>query len=162
VPRKLVLLPLLVAACGGASKPPPKGRPEDVARAAFEALKAGNLAPLEAHLVTSEEQKKSTGVVLDDTTSRERWETLVLQHHERLNVDWETAASSVAKVKYDPMGVGANVTLSIKSSLGTIAVDVAVTKVGRRFVFDGVKPGPGAETKQASPDSEPESEEDGG
>ena len=150
---------LAVAACGGSSKKP-QARPEDVAKAAFEALKAGNLGPIEAHLVTAEEQRKSTGVVLDDTALRERWESLLLQMHERLNVDWGTAAASVAKVRYDPMGIGASVTLSIKSTAGTIAVDVAVAKVGRRFVFDGVKPLPGAETKQAAPDSE--SEEDGG
>ena len=160
MPRNLVPLALLVAACGGASQPPPVGRPESVAKAAFEALKAGNLQPLEAHLVTPEEQRKSTGVVLDDTTSRERWETLVAQHHERLNVDWETAMASIAKVKYDPMGVGANVVLAVTSARGEVTVDVAVTRVGRRFVFAGVKPGPGAETKQPAPDEE--SEGDGG
>ena len=158
--KNAILGLLLVAACGGA-KSTAQGRPEDVAKATFEALKAGGIEPLESHLMTAEEARKITGVVLDDSTERERWESLVAQHHERLNVDWETAVPGAAKVKYDPMGVGANVALAITSSRGAVTVDVAVTKVGRRFVFAGVKPGPGAEQpKQAAPDEE--SEGDGG
>jgi hypothetical protein len=153
------LLPglLLLAACGGA-KPSAPGRPEEVAKAAFEALKAGEIGPLEPHLMTSEEARKITGVVLDDSTERERFERLLAQHHERLNVDWETAAPGQVKVKYDPMGQGAVVKLPITSARGAVEVDVAVTKVGRRYVFAGVKPAAGAEPKQAAPGSE----EDGG
>ncbi len=73
-------------------------------------------------------------------------------------MDWATAAAGRPKVKYGPMGQGAVVNLPIKSDRGTVAVDVAVTKVGRRFVCAGVKPAAGAETKQAAP----EPEEDGG
>ena len=149
---------LLVAACGGAKSPPP-GRPEDVAKAAFEALKAGGLEPLEAHLMTAEERRKVTGVDLDDSAERERWQSHIAQQHERLNVDWETAVPGAMRVKYDTMGIGANVTLAITSSRGTVGVDVAVTKVGRRFVFADVKARPGAEPKQPAPS---ESEEGGG
>jgi hypothetical protein len=159
--RGITVVLLLVAACGGATKPQPQGRPEDVAKAAFEALKVGNIAPLEPHLITAEESRKITGVVLDDSAERERFETLFAHHHERLNVDWDTAVPGASKVKYDPMGVGANVTLPITSGQGTVTIDVAVTKVGRRFVFAGVKPGPGAEPKQAAPDAEGESEDGG-
>lgn len=146
---------LLLAACGGA-KPKAQGRPEEVAKAVFLALKEGEIGPIEAHLMTAEEQKKVTGVELDDGVLRDRWRDLFAQHHERLNVDWATAAPGTPKVKYDPMGQGAVVNLPIRSERGTVAVDVAVTKVGRRFVFAGVKPAAGAEPKQAAP------EEDGG
>ena len=157
--RAAVLCLFLVAACGG-PKAASQGRPEEVAKATFEALKAGGIVALEPHLMTAEERKKVTGVDLDDSAERERWETHIVRHHERLNVDWETAAPGAMKVKYDPMGVGAVVNLAITSSRGTVTVDVAVTKVGRRFVFADVKAGVGAETKQAAP--EPEDDAGGG
>ncbi len=141
---------LLAAACG--EKPRAQGRPEEVAKAVFEALKTGEIGPLEPHLMTAEEAERVTGVVLDDAVERDRWRDLFAQHHERLNVDWETAAAGRPKVKYDPMGQGAVVKLPIKSERGTVVVDVAVTKVGRRFVFAGVKPAAGAEPKQAAPE----------
>ncbi len=156
--RTLLLGFFLFAACG--RQPPPQGRPEDVARATFDALKAASIEPLESHLMTSEERRKVTGVDLDATAERERWETHIVWHHERLNVDWETAAAGAMKVKYGPMGVSANVALPITSARGTVTVDVAVTKVGRRFVFADVKAGVDAQTKQAAP--EPEDEGGGG
>src|SRR5512139_918975 len=63
--RTLCVCVFLLAACGG-SKPKAQGRPEEVANAAFEALKAGEIGPIEPHMMTAEEQKKVTGVVLDD------------------------------------------------------------------------------------------------
>lgn len=156
--RTILACFLLLAACGG-SKPKAQGRPEEVANAAFEALKAGEIGPIEPHMMTAEEQKKVTGVVLDDSAERDRLRDLFAQHHERLNVDWATAAAGTPKVKYDPMGQGAVVSLPIKSERGTVSVDVAVTKVGRRFVFAGVKPAAGSEPKQAAPDEE---EKEGG
>lgn len=155
--RTLLLGFVVLAACGG-KKPLPQGRPEEVAKAVFEALRAGEIGPIEAHLMTAEEAKKVTGVDLDDGVERDRWRDLFAQHHERLNVDWGTAVAGAPKVKYDPMGQGAVVKLPIKSERGTVVVDVAVTKVGRRFVFAGVKPAAGSEPKQAAP----EEGEDGG
>jgi hypothetical protein len=156
--RTLLVCFLLLAACGG-DKPKPQGRPEEVATAVFLALQAGETGPLEPHLMTAEEAKKVTGVDLDDGVERDRWRDLFAQHHERLNVDWATAVAGRPKVKYDPMGQGAVVNLPIKSERGTVSVDVAVTKVGRRFVFAGVKPAAGSEPKQAAPDEE---EKEGG
>jgi hypothetical protein len=149
---------LLVLAACGREPPKAKDRPEEVARATFEALKLGRLAPLEPHLMTVDEAKRITGIILDDTAERERFGLRLAQQHERLDVDWATAAPGRAKVKYDAMGQGALVTLPIRSERGTISVDIAVAKVGARFVFTGVKPGPGAERKEAAAEPEEEGE----
>jgi hypothetical protein len=156
--RVALLCLLLFASCGGASKPPAPGRPEEVAKAVFEALKAGEIGPIEPHMMTAAEAKSLTGVVLDDTAQRDHWRDRFAQLNERLNVDWETAVPGAPKVKYDSMGRGAVVTQPITSSKGTVTMVVSVTKVGRRFVFQELKAAPGAETKQAAPGSE----EDGG
>jgi hypothetical protein len=157
VVRYLVPCLLLVAACGK-NIPKQQERPEDVAKATFAALKAGGIGPLEPYLMTAEETKRITGIDLDDSAERERWNGRLAQQHDRLDVDWATAEPGKPKVKYDALGQGAMVTLPIRSERGTVSVEIAVTKVGRRFVFSGVKPGAGAEKKQAAP--EPDEEED--
>lgn len=154
--RASILPLLLLAACGSKPTTTVRSRPEDVAKAAFEALKAGEIGPLEPYLMTSDEAKAMTGVAADDTTGRERWNRLVMQHHDRLNVDWDTAAQGPTKVKYGPMNENAIVTMAIQSDRGAVSVEISVTKAGRRFVFEGVKPAAGSEPKEAAP------EEDGG
>lgn len=129
-----------------------------MAKAAFEALKAADLGPLEAYLITPEEARKMTGVALNDATERDRQRDLVAQHHERLSVDWDSATMTVGKVKFGPMGSDAIAPLSIRSDRGTVLVEVMVRKAGSRYVFDGLKPVAGAEPKQPAPDSE----DDGG
>jgi len=152
---------LLAAACGG-NKTPAKaqGRPEDVAKAVFEALKVGGLGPLEPHLISADERKAVTGVVLDDSETRGRWDQLMAQHHGQLNVDWASAVPGTPKVQYDAMGEGAVVILPIRSARGTVTVRVDVTKIGDRYVFDEMKPGSGSEEKQAAPKGDGE-EDDG-
>ncbi len=136
----------------------PPGRPEEVAKAVFLALQMGEIGPIEPHLMTAAEAKSLTGVELDDTALRDHWRDRFAQLNERLAVDWESAKAGAPKVKYDTMGQGAVVTLPIASARGTVSVVVAVTKVGKRFVFQELKTSPGSEPKQAAP----EPEEDGG
>ncbi|MCK6459775.1 MAG: hypothetical protein L6Q95_07740 [Planctomycetes bacterium] len=160
--RTLPLALLLVAAaCGGKPSPQPTGRPEDVAKAAFEALKAGAMDPLESHLMTADESKRITGVTLDDTAERERLGRLLTQEHERLPVDWATAKPGAARVKMDAMGGRANVSLPIASELGSATVEIEVLKVGQRYVFQGMKPAKGTALKHAAPAEEEGEQEDG-
>jgi hypothetical protein len=109
----------------------------------FEALKAGSMGPLEPHLMTAEESKRITGVTLDDTAERERLERLLTQEHERLPVEWATAKPGAVRVKVDPMGGRANVSLPIASEQGSATVEIEVLKVGQRYVFQALKPSKG-------------------
>jgi hypothetical protein len=152
--RALSVALLVAAACGGKPSSQAQGRPEDVAKAVFEALKAGGIDPLEPHLLTAEEAKRLTGVALDDSAERERWSHRFAQHNERLGVDWATAALGRTRVRVDSMGAGARVSAEIVSETGTVALDVAVTKVGARWVFQDVKVAKGDAPKQAAPAGE--------
>jgi hypothetical protein len=153
--RALLPALLLVAACGG-GKPSsqPQGRPQDVANAVFEALKAGSMGPLEPHMMTAEESKRITGITLDDTAERERLERLVTQEHDRLPVEWATAKAGATRVKVDPMGGRANVSLPIASEQGSVTVEIEVLKVGQRYVFQGLKPSKGTGPKHPAPAEE--------
>ena len=157
--RILIACSLLLAACGG-DKPTGKGRPEPVATATFEALKVGGIGPLEPHLMTAEEAKKVIGVALDDTEERERMDRLIAALHERMNVDWDTAKPGKTQVKYDAMGQGARLSLEILSDKGSDVVQIEVTKIGGRFVFQDVKHAKGA-AKQATPEEKTDEEEEG-
>jgi len=155
--RTLIACSFLLAACGG-GKPASQGqRPEAVATATFEALRVGGIAPLEPYLMTPEEARKVMGVVLDDSAERERLDRVIASLHERLDVDWDTAKAGATRVKYDAMGQGARLTLEIVSDQGRDTVEIEVTKIGRRFVFQEVRHAKGA-AKQAAPESTPEPE----
>lgn len=150
---------LLFAACGGKQASTP-GSPQGVARAAFEALKAGDIGPLEDHLMTAEEAKKIMTVALDDSAERERWDRLLSQEHERLRVDWETSRIGATKVKMDPMGSHATVSFDIQSDTGSAKVEIEVLKVGgSRYVFQDMKV---LKSAQPSKEAAPEGEEDDG
>jgi len=150
---------LLFAACGGKQGPPPKGSPQAVAQATFEALKAGDLGPLKEHLMTPEEAKRLTTVALDDSEERERWDRLISQEHEELGVDWATAKLGTTRLKVDPIKSGSvTVTFDILSDKGSARISIEVLRVGSRYVFQDLKP-----PKAAPPPKEaaPAGEDDG-
>jgi hypothetical protein len=155
----LLLLPLL-AACGGSKPAEAPGHPDVVAKAVFEALKAGDIGPLEPHLMTAEEAKKIMGMDLDDSSERERWDRLLAQEHERLPIDWDTAKLASTRTKMDPMGGRATLTLEIKSEKGDVTVQVEVLKVGKRYVFQDLKAPKGAQ-KQAAPQQDNSGDDSG-
>jgi hypothetical protein len=152
-----------LAACGGKPSAQPTGRPQDVAKATFEALKAGGIGPLEPHLMTPEEAKRIMTVALDDSVERERWERMIVHGHERLPVDWATAKLGATKVKLDAMGGRANVTFGITSEKGTVSLEIEVLKVGQRYVFQELKLPKGVPPpKEAAPAGDEEEEGCGG
>ncbi|HEX5136866.1 MAG TPA: hypothetical protein VFY93_07840 [Planctomycetota bacterium] len=134
---RILALLLLFAACG--SKQASPGSPQVVAKAAFEALKAGGIGPLEEHLMTPEEARRIMSVALDDSAERERWDRLLSQEHDRLGVDWATAKLGVTRVKMDAMGSNATVSLEILSDTGSAKAEIEVLKIGSRFVFQNLK-----------------------
>jgi hypothetical protein len=157
VKARAALVCVLLVSCGGGKPRPVQSRPEDVARAAFEALKAGDMGPLDPHLITPEEAKAMTGIVPPDggAEERERWQRRLVQYRERLDIDWETAAPGPIRTTLDTMGRGAVVHVGIKSSRGTASLDVTLRKAGKRFVFSELKPNAPAKPKaEAAPEDE--------
>jgi len=136
----LVLL-ALHAGCGKDKPKSAKGRPEEVANAFFEALKADSLAPLEPFLMTAQEKQAITKMDSSDfeEAERDRWRSFIAQHHERPDLDWPSLEIASTRSALDAFGQGARVRLVLTSKDGSATVDVKVGKVGRRFVFDGVK-----------------------
>lgn len=137
--RVILPLLLLLAACGGKPSTQASGSPQDVAKATFEALKAGGIGPLESHLMTPEEAKRITTVALDNSEERERLDRLVVQEHERLPVDWATAKLGATRVKVDALTGRANVSFVIASEKEPVTLEIEVLKVGPRYVFQDLK-----------------------
>ncbi len=130
---------LLLAACGGKPSNQASGRPQDVANATFEALKAGGIGPLEPHLMTPEEAKRIMTVALDDSEERERLDRLMAQEHERLPVDWATAKLDATRVRMDALTGRAAVSFLVTSEKGSAPLEIEVLKVGQRYVFQDLK-----------------------
>lgn len=147
---------LLLAACGGKDAASTPGTPQIVAKATFEALKAGDIGPLKDHLMTPEEAKKIMTVALDDSSERERWDHILSQEHGRLGVDWATAKLGAMRVKVDPIkGSNATVTMEIRSETGSATVQVEMLKIGSRYVFQDLRVPKGAPPpKEAAPAGE--------